>query len=179
MKTTKIILYIVALLCSSNILKANIVWYDGSNAVSYQVEGKAAPVVQQALRLFEGDMELVTGKKAVASKNAAIRIVQGKGNDDGFCISVKDGKIVVEGHNARGAAYGLLELSRMAGVSPWVWWGDVRPHSKNRLSLADDFRVEKPLLFSIVASSSMTKTGAFASGHRTIWDHRPISDSSN
>ena len=118
-------------------------WYDGSNAVSYQVEGKAAPVVQQALRLFEGDMELVTGKKAVSSKNAAIRIVQGKGSDDGFCISVKDGKIVIEGHNARGAAYGLLELSRMAGVSPWVWWGDVRPHSKNRLSLADDFRIEK------------------------------------
>ena len=118
-------------------------WYDGSNAVSYQVEGKAAPVVQQALRLFEGDMELVTGKKAVASKNAAIRIVQGKGSDDGFCISVKAGKIVVEGHNARGAAYGLLELSRMAGVSPWVWWGDVRPHSKNKLSLPDDFRIEK------------------------------------
>lgn len=122
---------------------ADVVWYDGSNAVSYQVEGKAAPVVQQALRLFEGDMELVTGKKAVASKNAAIRIVQGKGNDDGFCISVKDGKIVVEGHNARGAAYGLLELSRMAGVSPWVWWGDVRPHSKNKLSLPEDFRIEK------------------------------------
>ena len=122
---------------------ADVVWYDGSNAVSYQVEGKAAPVVQQALRLFEGDMELVTGKKAVSSKNAAIRIVQGKGSDDGFCISVKDGKIVIEGHNARGAAYGLLELSRMAGVSPWVWWGDVRPHSKNRLSLADDFRIEK------------------------------------
>jgi len=143
MKTTKKILYIVALLCSSNILKANIVWYDGSNAVSYQVEGKAAPVVQQALRLFEGDMELVTGKKAVASKNAVIRIVQGKGSDDGFCISVKDGKIVVEGHNARGAAYGLLELSRVAGVSPWVWWGDVRPHSKNKLSLPDDFRIEQ------------------------------------
>ena len=122
---------------------ADVVWYDGSNAVSYQVEGKAAPVVQQALRLFEGDMELVTGKKAVASKNAAIRIVQGKGSDDGFCISVKEGKIVVEGHNARGAAYGLLELSRMAGVSPWVWWGDVRPHSKDMLSLPDDFRIEK------------------------------------
>ena len=123
-------------------MQADVVWYDGSNAVSYHVEGKAAPVVLQALRLFEDDMELVTGKKAVASKNAAIRIVQGKGSDDGFCISVKDGKIVVEGHNARGAAYGLLELSRMAGVSPWVWWGDVRPHSKNKLSLPDDFRVE-------------------------------------
>ena len=136
-------LFIAILSAVSLSAGADVVWYDGSNAVSYQVEGKAAPVVQQALRLFEGDMELVTGKKAVASKNAAIRIVQGKGNDDGFCISVKDGKIVVEGHNARGAAYGLLELSRMAGVSPWVWWGDVRPHSKNKLSLPDDFRIEK------------------------------------
>ena len=124
-------------------MQADVVWYDGSNAVSYHVEGKTAPVVQQALRLFEGDMELVTGKKAVASKNAVIRIVQGKGSDDGFCISVKEGKIVVEGHNARGAAYGLLELSRMAGVSPWVWWGDVRPHSRNKLSLPDNFRKEQ------------------------------------
>lgn len=121
---------------------ADVTWYDGNNAVSYQVEGKAAPVVQQALRLFEGDMELVTGKKAVASNNAVIRIVQGKGSDDGFCISVKDGRIIIEGHNARGAAYGLLELSRMAGVSPWVWWGDVRPHSQNKLSLPNTFRVE-------------------------------------
>ena len=124
-------------------MQADVVWYDGSNAVSYHVEGKTAPVVQQALRLFEGDMELVTGKKAVASKNAVIRIVQGKGSDDGFCISVKEGKIVVEGHNARGAAYGLLELSRMAGVSPWVWWGDVRAHSRNKLSLPDNFRKEQ------------------------------------
>jgi len=142
MKINKIFLFLVAFLYSSIALKASAVWYDGTNAVSYQVVGKAAPVVQQALRLFEGDMELVTGKKAVASKNAVISIVQGKGNDDGFCISVKDGKIVVEGHNARGAAYGLLELSRMAGVSPWIWWGDVRPHSQNKLSLPDDFRVE-------------------------------------
>ena len=142
MKISKIFLFLVAFLYSSIVLKASVVWYDGTNAVSYQVVGKTAPVVQQALRLFEGDMELVTGKKAVASKNAVISIVQGKGNDDGFCISVKDGKIVVEGHNARGAAYGLLELSRMAGVSPWVWWGDVRPHSQNKLSLPDDFRVE-------------------------------------
>lgn len=142
MKINKIFLFLVAFLYSSIAMKASAVWYDGTNAVSYQVVGKAAPVVQQALRLFEGDMELVTGKKAVASKNAVISIVQGKGNDDGFCISVKDGKIVVEGHNARGAAYGLLELSRMAGVSPWIWWGDVRPHSQNKLSLPDDFRVE-------------------------------------
>ena len=35
---------------------AEVVWYDGNSAVSYCVEGKAAPAVQQAIRLFESDM---------------------------------------------------------------------------------------------------------------------------
>ena len=142
MKMNRIYLSFLLLLSQLAMFADSVVWFDGTHPVSYSVEGKVAPVVRQALRLFEDDMELVTGKKAVASKNAVIRIVQGKGSDDGFCISVKDGKIVVEGHNARGAAYGLLQLSRMAGVSPWVWWGDVRPQSQNKLSLPEDFRVE-------------------------------------
>ncbi len=121
---------------------AEVVWYDGSQAVSYCAEGKVAPAVEQAIRLFESDMEQVTGRKAVATRDGVIRIVQGKGSDDGFRISVKKGKILIEGHNARGAAYGLLELSRIAGVSPWVWWGDVRPERRERLSLPDTFLLE-------------------------------------
>ncbi len=117
--------------------RAQLVWFDGCQPVAYQVEGKVAPVVHQALRMFSDDMLLVTGQQAVAvaarGKKAVIRIRQGRGTDDGFSISAKDGQIVVEGHNARGTAYGILELSRMAGVSPWVWWGDVRPHSRARL----------------------------------------------
>ena len=117
--------------------RAQLVWFDGRQPVAYQVEGKVAPVVHQALRMFSDDMLLVTGQQAVAvaarGKKAVIRIRQGRGTDDGFTLSAKDGQIVVEGHNARGTAYGILELSRMAGVSPWVWWGDVRPHSRARL----------------------------------------------
>jgi hypothetical protein len=110
--------------------------------VTYQVQGKVSPVVQMALRMFSDDMELVTGHKAVAAKHAVIRIVQGKGTDDGFRLSVQNGQVVIEGHNARGTAYGLLELSRIAGVTPWVWWGDVRPHSSARLSLPETFAYE-------------------------------------
>ena len=75
---------------------------------------------------------------------ATIRISQGKGSDDGFRLSVSpDGRqILVEGHNGRGAAYGLLELSRLAGVSPWVWWGDVVPEHRDRLTIKRDFRME-------------------------------------
>ena len=120
-----------------------LMWYNGHDPVTYQVQGRVSPVVEQALQMFIDDMELVTTHKAVEAKDASIRIVQGKGDDDGFCISVKDGQVVVEGHNARGTAYGILELSRMAEVSPWVWWGDVRPHSRFQpIALPDTFRYE-------------------------------------
>ncbi|MBQ7662219.1 MAG: glycosyl hydrolase 115 family protein [Prevotella sp.] len=120
-----------------------VVWFNGSEPVSYQVDGKVSPVVEIALQMFDSDMQQVTGFKPVKSKKGIIRIIQGRGNDDGFKLSVnKKGQIVVEGHNARGAAYGLLELSRMAGVSPWVWWGDVVPEKKSRLELPSDFLME-------------------------------------
>lgn len=123
--------------------RAQFVWFDGQHPISYQVVGKVDPVVKIALQMFSGDMEQVTGMKAVASKKATIRIVQGKGTDDGFRLSVSpEGQILVEGHNGRGAAYGLLELSRLAGVSPWVWWGDVVPERKTRLTLPSDFVLE-------------------------------------
>ena len=118
---------------------ADVVWFDGQHPVTYQVVGKTDPVVKIALEMFCSDMEQVTGLKPVAAKKATIRIVQGKGADDGFSLSAKNGQILVEGHNGRGTAYGLLELSRMAGVSPWVWWGDVVPERKDRLSLPSDF----------------------------------------
>ncbi|UKK54258.1 glycosyl hydrolase 115 family protein [Prevotella sp. E2-28] len=139
----KILNVIVVLMAISVGTKAaDMVWFDGQYPVSYQVVGKVDPVVRIALQMFESDMEMVTGMKPVAAKKAAIRIIQGKGSDDGFRLSVKNGQIVVEGHNGRGAAYGLLELSRMAGVSPWVWWGDVVPEKKARLSLPETFSYE-------------------------------------
>ena len=58
---------------------------------------------------------------------------------DGFHISVSGDKINVVGTNGRGTAYGLLELSRMAGVSPWIWWGDVTPIKKEKLTIDDGF----------------------------------------
>jgi len=33
--------------------------------------------------------------------------------------------LVITGNNRRGVAYGVFELSRQIGVSPWYWWADV------------------------------------------------------
>jgi len=35
--------------------------------------------------------------------------------------------LVIAGSDRRGTAYGLYELSRAIGVSPWHWWADVTP----------------------------------------------------
>ena len=41
--------------------------------------------------------------------------------------------LVIIGSTPRGTAYGLFELSRLAGVSPWIWWADVTPKKKATL----------------------------------------------
>ena len=41
--------------------------------------------------------------------------------------------LVVFGSQPRSTAYGLFMLSRMAGVSPWIWWADVTPATKTQL----------------------------------------------
>lgn len=136
------ITFLFLLSISMTALASDVVWFDGTKPVSYQLVGKTDPVVKIALQMFCDDMEMVTGMKPVASKKASIRIVQGKGSDDGFRLSIKNGQILVEGHNGRGAAYGLLELSRLAGVSPWVWWGDVVPEKKTRLVFDETCQME-------------------------------------
>src|SRR5204863_3027645 len=38
--------------------------------------------------------------------------------------------LVIIGSDKRGTIYGIYELSKQAGVSPWYWWADV-PVKKN------------------------------------------------
>lgn len=122
---------------------ADVVWFDGQHPVTYSVSGKVDPVVKIAIDMFRSDMQQVTGMKPVASGKGVIQLIQKKGADDGFRIYVKGGRIVIEGNGGRGTAYGLLELSRMAGVSPWVWWGDVVPEHKDRLTIDSQFQTEQ------------------------------------
>ena len=132
---------------------ADVVWFDGQQPVTYQVQGKSTAVVATALDMFAGDMQLVTGQRAVSRKGGTIQIFQldqnrgaiGKlrkmgvpvdsivGRHDAFYVGTGQNSVLVVGSNGRGCAYGILELSRKAGVSPWVWWGDVSPQRRPRL----------------------------------------------
>ena len=41
--------------------------------------------------------------------------------------------LVIAGSTPRGTAYGIFHLSRLMGVSPWVWWADVTPLKRSAL----------------------------------------------
>ena len=47
-----------------------------------------------------------------------------------------DRALVVVGADRRGTAFGLYELSRRIGVSPWTWWADVPPPRRQQLYVA-------------------------------------------
>lgn len=51
--------------------------------------------------------------------------------------------LIIIGSNDRGTAYGLMEISRMMGISPWAWWADVKPRQVCNFSLPADFELKK------------------------------------
>lgn len=60
---------------------------------------------------------------------------------------VRDGNdsyLFILGSDPRGAAYGILELSRQMGITPWVWWADVVPEKKTEVSVIVDEKVHIP-----------------------------------
>ncbi|MET8849032.1 glycosyl hydrolase 115 family protein [Amycolatopsis sp. NPDC004625] len=48
---------------------------------------------------------------------------------------VVDGRLVLTGSDQRGVIYGVYEVSRRIGVSPWYWWADVPPRRQAELHL--------------------------------------------
>jgi len=128
------------------------------------VDKNESSVVKNTIDLFRNDIFEITGQKlniqnSVATAGQSIiagtlgqskilaKIIQKyKLNSDSvtglweaFSIQIiqrKEGNLlVVIGSDRRGTAYGILELSRMIGISPWIWWADVKPAQKKELTL--------------------------------------------
>ena len=136
-------------------------WFSGQSPLNFSVSRHADPVVEIAADMMQDDLEEVTGMRPVetAPGKAGIRIIQydkdrtklGKFGvpaeiadslafvKEAFYIGTHDGQIIVAGSDARGTAYGILEISRLAGMSPWTWWGDSRPQKRERLELPDGY----------------------------------------
>lgn len=143
---------------SATVSAKDVVWYSGGY-VTYSIQKSYAPVVTKALNMFSADMKAVTGKSA-RQGNGKIEIYQLDmltnkefkalsaykmpmekiiAKPDAFWMGIRNGKVIIVGSNGRGTAYGILELSRKAGVSPWIDWGDVVPQRKSYLALDSKF----------------------------------------
>ena len=48
-----------------------------------------------------------------------------KGKTEKYLIKTIGGQLVIAGSDKRGTVYGIYELSRQMGVSPWYYWADV------------------------------------------------------
>ena len=93
--------------------------------------------VKIAIGNLKTDMQRTIGHEAAVlvgtvGRNADIdrMVKQGllpdlKGRREKFLITIVDEQIVIAGSDRRGTIYGIYELSRQLGVSPWYWWADV------------------------------------------------------
>ena len=161
-------------------------WYDNETHISYSLSKNVTPVVTTALEMWSEDMMDVTGtrpkRKGTGAKvrivqldsdKGAAKVLKAAGIDverlrkqkDAFCIKAHGQQLIVAGSNGRGTAYGILELSRMAGVSPWKWWADEKPERRERLALPADFHT--------MQSPSVEYRGIFINDED--WSTRPWS----
>ena len=165
MKLIATIFFAFCTLCKA--YTAELIWFDGQHPITYQMPQMVEPVVKVALEMWKDDMQQVTGVMPVASSKAVVKMTKVASiPGDGFHIYIEDGQIVIESSNGRGMAYGLLELSRQAGVSPWIWWGDIVPEKKNLLTIDSDYHTEQ--------SPSVAYRGIFLNDED--WSLRPWSN---
>ena len=100
--------------------------------------------VQLAAANLQNDFLQVTGQKPVLNESTPTILIgtvgvnkqidawvkQGllpnlKGKTEKYIIKTIGNQLVIAGSDKRGTVYGIYELSRQIGVSPWYYWADV------------------------------------------------------
>ena len=56
-----------------------------------------------------------------------------RGKIEKYIITLCDGNLVIAGSDRRGTVYGIYEVSRQIGVSPWYYWMDVPVKKQNTI----------------------------------------------
>ncbi|AKC86370.1 glycosyl hydrolase 115 family protein [Pseudoxanthomonas suwonensis] len=137
------------------------------------VEEDDFAAVRHAAEALRGDLAAVAGKPAVGSAAPRMAVIAGTlghsaridrivrekaidttgvaGTWEAYLLQVVekpepgiDRALLVVGADRRGTAFGLYEISRRAGVSPWTWWADVPPPRHSSLYVAPGRFVDAP-----------------------------------
>jgi Glycosyl hydrolase family 115/Gylcosyl hydrolase family 115 C-terminal domain len=143
--------------------------FSNTGIASVYCDAADAKVVTIAATSFANDVQLVSGKQMqvlhqlpaqgfsiiagtvgqskfiddlITSKQLDVSAIKNKW--ECFIIKAVGKKLIVAGSNSRGTAYGLFHLSKLMGVSPWVWWADAVPQKKNQLYVSGTYVSNEP-----------------------------------
>ena len=126
--------------------------------VTVNCDKSEAPVVHTALELLQRDYRAVfsdslhceetRGNILVGTLEVNNAVEQSKadlsglkGMREAFLLTVlPDGRLLIAGSDSHGTAYGIMELSRLIGVSPWKWWADATPMKRKSFELPSGYR---------------------------------------
>ena len=133
--------------------------FTASSRATICIDSTDAKLVKIAAEALANDMEALSGKPfqlmhqvpadrfsiiaGTINQSALIDELIRKGQLDVSAIKGKwecfliktlaPGKLLIAGADPRGTAYGIFHLSKLMGVSPWVWWADAIPARKQQL----------------------------------------------
>ena len=104
-------------------------WLLNPSQVRVAYQGNDKGVIRAAHDLCT-DIGKVCGQEAVfvadqAQAEITVSIDSKMKAREKFIIDITDGNVSIKGSDKRGAIYGIYELSRQLGVSPWYYWADV------------------------------------------------------
>ncbi|MCH5177607.1 MAG: glycosyl hydrolase 115 family protein [Prevotellaceae bacterium] len=139
----RLALYIVVLWMGCSVaVAARRFCIERGERVGVAMPAAVEPVATTALEMFAADVERVLdGRVERASADAARLVVSIDAaalqhRKEAFRIEVGgDGRLLLTASDSHGIAYGLLEVSRLMGVSPWEWWADCTPRPLQRFTL--------------------------------------------
>lgn len=123
-----------------------------NRVVSVKLSQSENSIVKTALSILEKDLYSVLSSSLVIGDDEDIIIgtlgknksIENIGVDlsslnekkQAFVMAVvPDGRLLIAGSDSHGTAYGIMELSRLLGVSPWEWWADVIPDKRTSFEL--------------------------------------------
>lgn len=107
--------------------------YEGVKIAIRNLQTDIQSVLGNSPKLFEGQ-DTTTILIGTIERNPAIaklKLPDLKGKREKFIITTIGKQIVIAGSDRRGTIYGIYELSRQLGVSPWYWWADAPIKKRN------------------------------------------------
>lgn len=171
MKYNKQILFLFFLMAVLSACEQRCFILKSGQPVTIACSDSEAKVVHTALNLLNRDLESVFSVSSQVTSNDGTVIVGTigqselldnvdidlsliKGKKQAFLLTVsQEGKLIIAGSDKYGTAYGVMELSRLIGVSPWEWWADATPVKKEYFQL--------PVSYQNVQSPSVEYRGIF------------------